>query len=86
MAIKAKGGYKCGYCYKLYKTSGEADKCKDDHGLIYVALGRDDLNRLMNFIYIKEEKLLSESLMKNLGKYAKGMRFMDVTKIKDLDR
>jgi hypothetical protein len=77
MAIKTSKGYKCGYCNKIYITSPEADRCKDSHQLIYIALSVDDLNRLVNFIYLKEEKLLSESLVETLQKYLKNSRKKD---------
>lgn len=77
MAIKTSKGYKCGYCGKLFITSPEADKCKDSHQLVYVALSKDDLNKLVNFIYLKEEKLLTDTLVTNLQKYLKNSRKKD---------
>ena len=74
MAIKTAKGYKCGYCGKLYVTSPEADRCKDSHELIYVALSKDDLNRLVNFLFIRDEKLLTETLITTLQKYLKSAR------------
>ena len=77
MVVKTSKGYKCGYCQKIFVTSPEADKCKDSHQLIYVPLSIDDLNRLVNFIYLKEEKLLTEDLVNTLQKYLKNSRKKD---------
>lgn len=77
MAIKTSKGYKCGYCGKLFVTSPEADKHKESHSLIYIALSKDDLNRLVNFIYLREEKLLTDTLVTTLQKYLKSSRKKD---------
>lgn len=71
MAIKIKDSYLCGYCNKKYKTQPEADGCKESHKLIYVPISREDLNRLVNFIYLKEDKLLTNSLVETIVKYSK---------------
>lgn len=74
MAIKTTKGYLCGYCGKIYVTSPEADRCKDSHELVYIALSKDDLNRLLNFIYLGEPKLLTDTLVQTLQKYLKKSR------------
>lgn len=79
MAIKVRDAWKCGYCGKKFKTSGEADKCKEEHNLIYVPFSAEDLNRLHNFIHLREEKLLTPSLMNTLNKYLKHVRFLDIS-------
>jgi hypothetical protein len=73
MAIKKDGKYLCGYCLKPYAQQMDAEGCKDSHELLYVALSKADLNRLINFIYTKDEQLLTESLIKNLKKYMRGI-------------
>jgi hypothetical protein len=72
MAITVKNGYQCGYCGKFYTNPIAAENCKDSHNLIYVPFTKEDLNRLINFIYSKEEKLLTETLITTLQKYLKG--------------
>lgn len=69
MAIKVKDGYKCGYCLKFYTNPIGADKCKESHNLIYVAISKDDLNGLLNFIYLQDEKLLPPTLVERLQRY-----------------
>jgi hypothetical protein len=72
MALKVKDGYKCGYCGNLFKTVIKAEECKLNHDLIYVALSRTDLNRLINFIYLRDESLLTPTLLETLNKYLRG--------------
>lgn len=69
MAIKVSGGYKCGYCKKLYPNQVEADGCKSSHNLIYVALSMEDLNRIIQFMYTKDDDLLGENLVQTLQSY-----------------
>lgn len=72
MAIKAKNGYACGYCKKVYSQFQQADECKKNHELIYIALSKTDLNRLLNFLYLKDESLLTETLVNTLRGYLRG--------------
>jgi hypothetical protein len=72
MAIKRDGKYLCGYCYKPYAKIDQAETCKESHNLIYLAISQEDLNRLVNFIYTKEESLLGETLVDRLQSYLKG--------------
>lgn len=80
MAKKVADGYRCGYCNKLYRDPVDADKCKNDHDLIYIALSKSDLNRLINFLHIREEALLTETLVDNLSKYLRGSFTIDTGK------
>lgn len=82
MAIKTRGGYLCGYCNKSFTDPVKCDIHKEEHNLIYVALSREDLSRLVTFIYSKEEKLLTGTLVDNLQKYLKGSFNLDITKDK----
>lgn len=72
MAIKTKTGYKCGYCGKEFGSPIDADNCKESHQLLYVALSREDLNRLIMFIYTKEDAVLGEQVVDRLQSYLKG--------------
>ena len=64
--------YTCTYCSTEYDTQAKADSCKRKHELIYVPLSRGDLNRLINFIYIKDDSLLSKTMMDTLTSYLRG--------------
>ena len=72
MAIKVDGGHVCSYCNKKWSDPAKADSCRDGHELIYVQISKSDLNRLINFIYAKDESLLSPTLMNTLTKYLRG--------------
>lgn len=73
VAIKLPNGkYMCSYCEKIHNDPTSADSCRDSHNLIYVALSKEDLNRLINFIYIKDDTLLTKSLVKSLTHFLKG--------------
>lgn len=73
MAIKLKSGkYKCGYCTKEYAKLDEAETCKESHNLIYLSLSKDDLHRLIQFIYSKDDRLLGDNLVDRLQSYMKG--------------
>jgi hypothetical protein len=72
MAIKVPTGYACGYCGKVFTDGVKADKCKEEHELIYVPLTYDDLNRLLHYIQFGEEYVLSEQLVNTLQRYLRG--------------
>lgn len=71
MAIKKRGKYLCSYCYKEYVDATQADVCRDTHDLIYVPLTREDILALNAFLYTKNDKDLTESLVRQLRKYRK---------------
>jgi hypothetical protein len=62
------GKYVCSYCGKLYSHPQAADACRDGHALIYIGLTKEDLNRLLMFIQLKQDELMTESLWKALNK------------------
>lgn len=73
MALQIRPGiWGCSYCQKTYTNATEADACRETHELIYVPLTKTDLNRLLNFIWSKNEKYLTKSLMDTLSKYLRG--------------
>ena len=74
MAKKIGRYYYCSYCNTEYSDPVRADSCREKHDLIYVALSRDDLNRLINFIHLGHDELLTESMVNSLRKYLRGSR------------
>ena len=75
MAIKKKDNlWLCSYCGKEFSTEFKADKCRDDHELIYVPISKTDLNRLVNFLFLRDETLLTPTLTNTLTRYLKGNR------------
>jgi hypothetical protein len=69
LVIRTKNGYRCGYCRKEYKERKEAVKCEEKHDLALVPIAKEDLNRLLLFIFRKDERLLSQNLIRILQKY-----------------
>lgn len=61
---------KCSICGTEYQHEKDAKYCEQAHDTVYVPLRRDDLFRLIQFLYTKDENLLTESLVKTLRKYA----------------
>lgn len=75
MAIKTKNGYACGYCGKIFSSNtgmAEAENCKESHNLIYLQLSTEDLQRLLMFIYSKNDEVLGERIVERLQSYLKG--------------
>lgn len=59
----------CTYCGLPYDSEEKAKACRDKHNIIFVKLSAEDLNRLIHFIYSKDEKILGPTLIRNLEKY-----------------
>ncbi len=75
MAIKNREGkWICSYCLKEYSDATKADTCRENHDLIYLQISRDDLNRLINFLFIQDPKLITERLVKNLQQALRNSR------------
>lgn len=63
------GKYICSYCLKQYDQWQEADNCRDAHDLLYVQISKQDLNRLIMFLTLKDDSLLTKTLVSSLYKY-----------------
>ena len=63
--------YKCSYCGKAFPTQLRADSCRDSHDLIYVQLSRADVDKLIKFIYFKDDSLISPKLIEQLKRYTR---------------
>ena len=72
MAIKRGDKYYCSYCHNEYTDPVKADTCRENHDLIYVAISRSDLNRLIQYIHLGNQELLTPTLIKTLNKYLRG--------------
>lgn len=86
MAIKTKTGYACGYCKKEYKGQtaiSDANNCKESHNLIYIQLSKEDLHRLLMFIFSKDDSVLSETIVERLQAYLKTSFDLAITKKAD---
>lgn len=70
MAIKnAVGEWVCSYCGSVAPSAREADECRDSHNLLYIPMSKEELNRLITFIFTKDESLLSRDFIYRLRKY-----------------
>jgi len=69
MSEKKRRRAKCLYCGNFYSTEEEAKECRDRHDIIFVQLSREDVNRLLHFMYSKDERDIGPTLMNNLLKY-----------------
>jgi hypothetical protein len=81
MSIKTKNGYACGYCKKEFTSNtaiSEAENCKESHSLIYVQLSKEDLQRLIMFIYSKNDEVLGDDIVERLQSYMKGAFTLDL--------
>ena len=59
---------KCKYCSKVFEKQEQANECYINHDILFVPISRSDLNRLINFMYIGETKLLTKTLSDTLMK------------------
>jgi hypothetical protein len=77
VANKTKDGkYQCFYCMKQYSKSEEADKCREEHDLIYIPISRSDASKVLNYLFVPDvrildgvpfAKFLQRALRKNSG-------------------
>lgn len=69
MAIKNKDKtFSCSYCGRVFPNIQLADSCRESHDLVYIQISKGDLNRLIHFIYSKDESLLTASMINALKK------------------
>jgi len=71
MPIKIETGWKCAICDEIFPRDIDALAHEQQHDIIYVPIKSSDLKRLIQFLYLKDEKLLTESLVQTLLKYNK---------------
>lgn len=69
--------YKCDVCGREYTSRSDEDarnqakNCEESHEFVYLKLLKSDVQRLLAFIYSKEDQLLTESLIDTLKAYRK---------------
>ncbi len=68
--IKQGRFWRCAYCEAEHPEEDAAQKCVASHDLILVPISKEDLNRLIQFIYIQEPKLITSALVHTLQKYS----------------
>lgn len=72
MPIQANGGWECKICHTIYDRDILALSCEQGHDIIYIPVHREDLFKLIQFMYTKDESLLSKTLVETLQKYTRG--------------
>jgi len=72
VVVKVNKKFQCIICKELYPIEGEALSCEQSHDIIYVPLDREDLYKLIQFIYSGDISLISDRLKTRLLKYRKG--------------
>jgi hypothetical protein len=64
--------YKCAVCGELYRSEGGAQACVESHNTVYIKFTREELFKLIQFIYTKDSSLIPEDLMKKLLIHKRG--------------
>jgi hypothetical protein len=68
------GEWKCKHCHKPHHNELSAKGCELSHEVVLIEVYREDLQRLMQFLYTKDEQLLTDRLIKTLRKYTTQMK------------
>jgi len=71
MPTKTEDGWVCSICGEVYPRDVYALSCEQSHEIIYVPIKFGDLRNLIEFLFTKNDKLLTESLVKTLMKYSR---------------
>jgi len=61
--------YQCSFCNKIYNNTMFAVECEHAHHIIYFPIVKGELQSLIQFIYTKDDKLISENLYNRLQKF-----------------
>jgi len=59
---KDKYVYRCVYCQRIYDSPDFAYACVKNHDLILVPIAKNDLNKLVQFLFVKDDGLLTKEL------------------------
>lgn len=74
MVTKTKEGYKCSICGKIHPRDVYAVSCEQSHDIVYVPFKFGDLKNLIEFIYTRNEDLLTPTLINTLMNYKNYMK------------
>lgn len=77
MPIKTNTGWKCNICGMEHARDIDALSCEQSHEVIYVPIKREDLFRLVQFLYTGDMSLITEELMSTLRKYSTQVKGRD---------
>jgi hypothetical protein len=70
---------RCIYCNRYIDRPKYNSHVEKDHQLVYVAIEKSDLNRLVQYMYTKDESLLTRSLMETLQVFQRNMAKRELT-------
>jgi hypothetical protein len=68
MANKVGDRFVCSECGLDYPDPLKADACRNSHNMVYLALTRTELNRLVNAVFLQDLSVLPESVFEKLRK------------------
>lgn len=74
MAYKSRdidGKWECEFCGKLWDTELSANACQKSHEIVLMQIKVTDLAALQRFLYSKNDRDLTESLIDTVRKYAR---------------
>lgn len=54
--------YVCKFCGKAHTILSYAVSCEESHGYVYIPMTKEMVNRLLNFIYNKDDSLLEDNI------------------------
>lgn len=65
--------FECNYCHKIYKLRLMAVGCEQNHDMVFIPFYRDDLPRLIQFLYTGDRDILTERIINTILKYKEYM-------------
>lgn len=68
------GRWHCKYCDDDFPNELGAQGCENNHEIIYIPFYKEDLQRLLQFMFTKDDNLLTERLVKLLQHYTTHMK------------
>jgi hypothetical protein len=64
--------FQCKVCKEIYETENRARDCEKAHDTVYIPFSREELFRLVQYIYSGDQSVIPESLTKKLIQYKRG--------------
>ena len=61
----------CDYCGEPYEKEEDAAKCLKEHNIVYMAISASDLNKLQQFLFSHDQKLLTRTLTNQIQLYTR---------------
>jgi hypothetical protein len=63
------GSYACSVCGENYGSMVKADRCREQHDMLYIPMSRSELNLLLHAIVLEDVSAIPDSLRLTLEKY-----------------